>query len=125
MEWSVRAAKRQEWSQRLQRFVEADVTVVEFCVEEQVSVASFYQWRRKLGTPVGSRATTRRVTAAAPRLDVPAFVPLQITSSATTVRMRLPNGVELWLPAGDVPSLTAAIEAPARIAETDGKEAAC
>jgi len=124
MEWSVRAAKRQEWSQRLQRFAEADVTVVEFCAEEQVSVASFYQWRRKLGTPVGSRATTRRVTAA-PRLDVQAFVPLQITSSSTTVRMRLPNGVELWLPAGDVPSLTAAIEVAARIAGTDGEEAVC
>jgi hypothetical protein len=39
--------------------------------------------------------------------------------------MRLPNGVELWLPAGDALSLTTAIEAAAAITGMVGEEAAC
>lgn len=124
MVWSARAAKRQEWSERLQRFADDDLTVVDFCSREQVSVASFYQWRRKLGAPVDPQAATRRIKAS-PRLDASSFVPLQITTASTLIRMRLPNGVELWLPAGDALSLTTAIEAAAAITGMVGEEAAC
>ncbi len=116
--------KRQEWSERLRRYAVSDVTVAEFCDEERVSVAAFYQWRRKLGLSTDATGAARRdLRGTALGRDV--FVPLQIAPSAATVRMRLPNGVELWLPAGDAGTLTVAIEAAARLAGVVGEEAAC
>ena len=43
------AATRLVWQERLRRFREAgSVSVAEFCRQEQVSVPSFYGWRKKL-----------------------------------------------------------------------------
>ncbi len=124
MSRSADLVKRREWSERLRRFSGCDATVAEFCDEEGVSIAAFYQWRRKLGLSEGSTgASGKNQSGGALGSDV--FVPLQITPSATTVRMRLPNGVELWLPAGDARTLTVAIEAAARLAVVVGEEAAC
>ena len=123
MVWSAGAAKRQEWSRRLQRFADSDLTVVAFCDREEVSTPAFYQWRRKLGVPArsGLVAGRRNGTEA---LRPQTFVPVQITQAAS-VRMRCPNGVELWLPQGDVPLLTAAISAAGNLAATHRGEAAC
>lgn len=81
-------AKRQEWRTRLERFSHADMTVADFCAAEGVSVASFYQWRRKLEADAS--------------VDTPAlkFVPLDLPAvskpSATTVmRVDLPGGVRV------------------------------
>ena len=122
MAWSVGAPKRQEWSRRLQRFADSDLTVVAFCDQEEVSTPAFYQWRRKLGMPARSRSVVGRPDGT----DAlrPQFVPLQITQSAA-VRMRFPNGVELWLPQGDVPLLTAAIVAAGNLTATRREEEAC
>jgi hypothetical protein len=40
--------KVQEWVDRLTRRGESDGSVAQFCEAEGVSVASFYQWQRKL-----------------------------------------------------------------------------
>lgn len=123
MTWSAGAAKRQEWSRRLQRFADSDLTVVEFCEQEEVSTPAFYQWRRKLG--VAARAGAVAGGHMSPQtLQPQAFVPVQITQAAS-VRMRFPNGVELWLPQGDVPLLTAAIAAAGNLAATRREEEAC
>jgi hypothetical protein len=53
-----------------------------------------------------------------------AFVPVQITQAAS-VRMRFPNGVELWLPQGDAPLLVTAIAAAGKLAATGREEEAC
>lgn len=37
-----------QWRERLQRFHHSELTVAEFCQSEGYSVASFYQWQRKL-----------------------------------------------------------------------------
>jgi len=39
-----------QWRRRLRRFENAGTTVAQFCRQENCSVASFYQWRRKLET---------------------------------------------------------------------------
>lgn len=124
MEVSARAAKRQEWVRRLQRFAGTDVTVAQFCARERVSVASFYQWRLKLNASNLDQAAARRMPTK-PRPDSSTFVPVRITAPAATIRMRLPNGVELWLPPGDASLLTIAIESAARLAGPDVEATSC
>ena len=36
------------WAERLERFDQADITVAQFCQNENVSKASYYYWRRKI-----------------------------------------------------------------------------
>ncbi len=93
------------WLRRLQRFSRSRLTVAEFCDREQVSVAAFYQWRRKLVTlvhqpPVATRGQEGQV--ASPLSGAPdGFVPVRVRSSST-IEVRLGNGVVLTLPAGDL-----------------------
>ena len=85
---------RAQWQQRLERFRESLWTVGEFCRHEGVSVASFYQWRRKLGGASIRREPKR------PSATVPTFLPVQVTSTAS-VQITFPNGTRLTLPAHD------------------------
>lgn len=124
MERSVERARRWVWSERLRRFDASGTTVKAFCERERVSVPSFYQWRRKLD---GQRDEPGAATAKTENAESPpgqAFVPVMITQSAG-VQLRLPNGVQFWLPGGDAVLLAAAIEAAGRLAGTSGEEAAC
>jgi hypothetical protein len=123
MAWSAGAAKRQEWTRRLQRFADSDLTVVAFCDQEEVSTPAFYQWRRRLGVAARSGAVAGRQMSDQ-TLRPQAFVPVQITQAAS-VRMRFPNGVELWLPQGDAPLLVTAIAAAGKLAAIGREEESC
>ena len=99
--------------------------MAEFCYREDVSVAAFYQWRRKLVALDPSSAATARaqsqgglpaqVVSGAPN----GFVPVRVWQSSA-IEVRLPNGVLLTLPARDPEVLRQAllvvsqIPAPAR-----------
>ena len=100
MEWSRGPAPRGIWSERLRRYANSGLTVAAFCERERVSVPSFYYWRRKLlgpgGTTGGSHGRMPKVVRAPQKRD---FVPIAIRNTAA-VKMRLPNGAQLWLPAG-------------------------
>ena len=82
------------WQERLGRFTRSPMTVAEFCRREKVSVASFYQWRRKLAAP----ATAEKV--AVERSARPTFIPVQVAAGAN-VQVIFPNGTRLTLPAHD------------------------
>lgn len=83
--------KRSEWLARLRRFNRSKLTVSEFCRREQVSIPSYYQWRRKLADAVSELDSG----------DEPAtFIPVQVASSAE-VQVSFPNGARLTLPAQD------------------------
>ena len=94
------------WRRRMQRFSRSRLTVAEFCDREDVSVAAFYQWRRKLVALGQSSAATARaqsqgglpaqVVSGAPN----GFVPVRVWQSPA-IEVRLPNGVTLTLPVGD------------------------
>jgi hypothetical protein len=45
-------AKFEVWRRRLARFRSSELTVAEFCRREQVSLASYYYWSRRLGEAV-------------------------------------------------------------------------
>ena len=122
-ERTAEGAWRQVWSERLRRFRRSGLTVAAFCEQERVSVPSFYQWRRKLAGGSGGGVSRAQRKNARPRHSL-AFVPLQITHS-TAVEIRLPNGVQVWLPAGDAGMLAAGIAAAGSLAGSGTESEAC
>ena len=81
-----RAATRQAWVDRIDRFQRTSQTVAQFCSAEGVSSASFYQWRRKL-----------RSDASAPP-SLAKFAPVNLPTVAraepvTVMSVELPGGV--------------------------------
>ena len=64
---SVDVGKFAEWRARLERFRQAEISVTRFCRGEQVSVPSFYQWRKKvLDDSARQKDWPRAVAAFAP-----------------------------------------------------------
>jgi transposase-like protein len=85
-----RRSAREVWAERIKRFEYASQTVAEFCSDEGVSPASFYQWRRRLRSEVTPTETTAR------------FVPVQLPSATpeettTVMSVELPGGVRVRL----------------------------
>ena len=123
MDWFTDPDRRRDWTERLRRFESSGSTVAAFCEREQVSVPSFYQWRRKLRGVVGARAGAgRKGHSRVPQARD--FVPLQITRSAT-IELRLPNGTQVWLPIGDAATLAAAIATAGKLGPAAQEDEAC
>jgi len=122
----VDAAKRQAWHERLRRFGNTrGLTVAAFCRDEQVSVPSFYQWRKKLAAPKSARSLCSPTQA--PRT----FLPVRLVSSTSassvpaTLEVRLPNGARVCLSAPSASGLLAAAiaaagQAPAMMPSANG-----
>jgi len=133
----------QAWRERLRRFRGSLETVVDFCRRERVSVAAFYQWKRKL-SPSGDQSlgngesdfrspTARRASSL--RRSQPQFLELVVPTrpaalaansdgespvSAGCVEVRLPNGTCVRLDSGDLAALRTAILAAAEIGDVAG-----
>lgn len=87
-------AKRAAWRLRLREFDRGNATVVEFCRRVGVSVAMFYQWRRKLGpsaAPDASAASRRR------RSEGLSFLPVEIGGGAS-IEVLLSSGARVTVP---------------------------
>lgn len=84
---------QRQWRDRLGRFSRSTLSVAAFCRREQVSAASFYQWRKKLAVTAddGQDATTPTQAR---------FLPVQVAASQGA-QVAFPNGVILTLPADD------------------------
>ena len=79
-------SRHQVWAQRLGRYRRSSLTVRAFCQAENVSVPSFYQWKKKLAQ------------ADAPR--TPAFVPVELSAQGgDDLDLVLPGGATLKIPA--------------------------
>ena len=82
---------------RFARYAMSELTVVEFCIVEGVSVSSFYRWRKKLAKKSDPRqdAKTHR----------PVFAPVRLVTSlgvpTPRVTVRLPGGTRLEVPMSD------------------------
>ena len=86
-----RGGAKAVWRERLARYRSSGITVQEFCRQEQVSTASFYAWKRRLGQHNGNSPLDRQQT--------PLFVPLELKSvPATEVRIILPGGAVVHVP---------------------------
>jgi hypothetical protein len=75
------------------------LTVAEFCQQEQISVPSFYSWKKRLAPQAESTATKRRHRARTDRAgsnsNTGAFAELLVHGSSTHAEARLPGGVTI------------------------------
>ncbi len=77
-------SRRQVWAERLNRYHACSQTVKDFCQAENVSVPSFYKWKKKL--------------ADAEAADPPAFVPVNLADQpGSDLELVLPGGATLKL----------------------------
>jgi transposase-like protein len=70
---------RAAWQRRLRAFDAHRGTVQQFCAQQGVSTAAFYQWRRKLAAQ-HPRAVPRTGKAVVSDREPPRFVPLTLVS---------------------------------------------
>ena len=98
------SVKVRQWQRRMRRFERSRRSVARFCRDEQVSVPSFYQWRKKL------RALAE--TAGQPEQLV-RFRPVQLVGSSS-LAIRLPGGTQLDVPTADAEVLQLVIQTLAR-----------
>lgn len=108
------AAKLQLWRRRLREFERGTETVAAFCRRVSVSVATFYDWRRRVARmariePVmpGSGASNSG------RVSVPpmSFLPVQVTGQPrSVVEVVLAGGTRVLVPSGDRESLRMVLE---------------
>ena len=96
---------RRQWRRRLGRFAGSKLSVAEFCRREEVSVASFYQWRKKLDASGETGLDDRNTTQ-------PTFLPVQVAATAS-LQVAFPNGATLTLPVDDQQLIKLSIEATA------------
>jgi hypothetical protein len=131
MRRAVDEARRRLWRQRLARFGRSGKTVAAFCAAEQVSVPTFYQWKRKLAaesvrhrrrqaatpslrTRVRSSSSRKRAAGSSSVNGGGTFLPLWI-EGATLAELELPNGARVRVPARELAALGAAIAAAGRV----------
>ena len=104
--------KERFWRRMLRRWQRSNLTVRDFCSQQQLSEPSFYAWRRLI-------AERDRQPPAAQPTPTPAFVPVRVVppiSATAAIELVLGNGRLLRVPAGFDPAtlrqLLAVIEAP-------------
>jgi len=101
-----------QWGERIGRFDDAGTTIAEFCQAEGYSVASFYQWRRRL-----------RQAAC----ELPGFIAVEVPDNQevsvvpANIEIELPGGAIVRLNAHGGPSVFGPLLA-AVVAATDAKE---
>ena len=100
------SAKAAVWCERLERFEKSGSTVKQFCADESVSVASFYDWRRKLGTEPADADRDRRVPKqSASRV----FTPIVVNSLPAPISIRLLSGVQIDVPSENLAAVRAVV----------------
>lgn len=103
---TVDVRKLKEWRGRLAQFERSQLSIVQFCREEGVSVASFYQWRKKLQQEPGPAVDMNNVAAE--------FKPVRVVGSPS-IAVRLPGGTQLEVPTSQPQVLQLALQTLARL----------
>ena len=116
--------KHREWSERIRRRRESGLTVAEFCEWEGVSVASFYNWQKKLRGTKSRRQSVELVTpeGRSPRsLQKASFLPVHVmqagatASPSTRIEIQLTNGVRIFVPVSDFETVKNTITVASRL----------
>ena len=89
-----RAAARQAWAQRLQRFADAGLSPAQFCAAEGVSLPSFYAWKRRLAAEATGPAGDP------PGEPGPRLLPVRLPDPRAAFELALPGGATLRVAAG-------------------------
>ena len=108
-------AKWELWQRRLREFDRERTTVAEFCQQVGVSLATFYQWQRKLkpasrGAARASTSAARHTAQAGPDIGPLRLLPVEITTSSQ-VEVLLPGGARLSIPSREHEALRTVVVA--------------
>ena len=93
----------QLWLDRLNRHAASQMTVAEFCQLDEVSLPSFYQWKRRLSPRVETKSKRRKLRRPRQSRSKPAitvqqgFTELVFKSSQEPARVSLPGEITISL----------------------------
>ena len=105
MSKSIRIA---QWLERLNRFSQCNLTIAEFCQQEEVSLPSFYQWKRRLAPRIKTvRRPSRHNESSSMTSSPNGFTELLVDSIHNAACVRLFGGITLAL--GSQPEIAALI----------------
>ena len=116
--------KHCEWAERIRRRRESGLTVVEFCEWEGVSVASFYNWQKKLQGTTSRKQSVALVTPegrSQRSLQKASFLPVHVMQAAATaspstrIEIPLTNGVRVFVPISDSETVENTIAVASRL----------
>lgn len=117
------------WRERFRRFSLEGVSVESFCTREQVSVASFYYWREKVGKvgrPGQGRPRVNRPGVFQPVTVIPAGSASLTTEAAPAVRIELACGTRIEVGTENLEVVRAVVDVVARSSNDDrGSAEAC
>ena len=109
------------WRERFERFSNSGLGVAQFCARERVSVASFDNWRKKLGHKGRRRRTAHRRSVFQPVAVVPAA--LRVVPGSPAICIQLPCGTRIEVGAENLDAVRAVVAEVARAGrdlESDG-----
>jgi transposase len=96
-------AKERFWRRMIKRWRRSQLTVRDFCAQEQLAEALFYGWRR---TIAARDRQAKPVPAAAPSQALATFLPVRVVpATASAIEVVLDNGRVLRLGNGFDPDL--------------------
>jgi hypothetical protein len=79
--------RRALWEQRLHSFEQSGLSASIFCAQHDLSLPSFYAWRRRLRC-----SNSANNPDAADRADQPRFVAIKLLPASTPIELVLPTG---------------------------------
>jgi microcystin-dependent protein len=116
--------KHCEWAERIRRRRESGLTVAEFCEWEGVSVASLYNWQKKVRGTESRKQSVELVTPegrSQRSLHKASFLPVHVmqagatASPATRIEIQLTNGVRVFVPISDSETVENTIAVASRL----------
>ena len=103
-----KSARIEQWLERLNRFRQSKLTVAEFCQQEEVSLPSFYQWKRRLAPRIKTvRRSSRHNEWSSMTSSPNGFTELVVDSIHNAACVRLSGGITIAL--GSQPEIAALI----------------
>ncbi len=85
------------WQERLANREASDLSIDEFCADEDISRSTFYRWMKRLKDGIPD-AVKEAKTVTLADIAEPKFLPVSVTASP--VEIELPNGGLVRLPVG-------------------------
>lgn len=87
----------QLWLERLNRFSQSKLTAAEFCQLEQVSLPSFYQWKRRLSPKINTVQQSNRRSESSTSTAKSGFTELVVEAMPDAACVRLSGGITITL----------------------------
>jgi transposase-like protein len=96
---------RLKWQQRIETQKDSGLSVSQFCQQHGCSASSFYQWRRKLGSPSPKPATEISVPPALGVGALQQLIPKRPSGPVPSIDLVLPGGTIARVPADQLEAL--------------------